>query len=75
MTKQLKKLHMRKVARAKDRVKLSEPDVRTPEEHEAARQASRAGWSEPGKGTTKTGAPAFLNGRASSTGSAAKTDA
>jgi hypothetical protein len=46
MSKRLVKLHKRKVARAKDRVKLSEPDVRTPEEIRAAREASRpaGGW-------------------------------
>ena len=36
------KRHMRQVARAKERVKLSEPDVRTPEQLAAAREASRA---------------------------------
>lgn len=42
MTKILEKRHKRKVARAKARVKLSEPDVRTPEQIQAAREASRA---------------------------------
>ena len=35
------KRHKRQVLRAKERVRLSEPDVRTPEQLEAARQASR----------------------------------
>ena len=41
MDKRLTKRHKRKVSRAKDRVKLSEPDVRTHEQIEAAREASR----------------------------------
>ncbi len=42
MNKRLAKRHMRQVARAKERVKLSEPDVRTPDQLAAAREASRA---------------------------------
>ena len=42
MTKRLLKRHQRQVARAKANVKLSEPDVRTPEQVRAAREASRA---------------------------------
>jgi hypothetical protein len=42
MNKRLLKRHKRQVARAKERVKLSEPDVRTPEQLAAAREASRA---------------------------------
>ena len=42
MNKILAKRHKRQVARAKERVKLSEPDVRTPEQLAAAREASRA---------------------------------
>jgi len=42
MNKHLAKRHQRQVARAKDRVKLSEPDVRTPEQLAAAREVSRA---------------------------------
>jgi len=42
MDKRLIKRHKRQVARAKQRVKLSEPDVRTPEQLAAAREASRA---------------------------------
>lgn len=40
MTKRILKRHKRQVARAKARVKLSEPDVRTPEQVRAAREAS-----------------------------------
>ena len=42
MNKRLVKRHKRQVARARERVKLSEPDVRTPEQLAAAREASRA---------------------------------
>jgi len=42
MDKRLLKRHKRQVARAKEHVKLSEPDMRTPEEITAAREAGRA---------------------------------
>ncbi|MGB7760150.1 MAG: hypothetical protein WBL61_09985 [Bryobacteraceae bacterium] len=42
MSKRLLKRHKRQVARAKERVKLSEADLRTPEQLAAAREASRA---------------------------------
>ena len=42
MNKRLLKRQKRQVARAKDRTRLSEPDVRTPEQLRAAREASRA---------------------------------
>ncbi len=42
MSKRLMKLQNRKVARAKAKVKLSEPDVRTHEQIAAAREASKA---------------------------------
>ena len=42
MNKRLEKRHKRQVARAKQRVKMSEPDLRTPEQLAAAREASRA---------------------------------
>ena len=41
MDKRLTKRHERQVARAKERVWLSEPDLRTPEQIRAARKASR----------------------------------
>jgi len=46
MDKRLAKRHKRQVARAKERVRLSEPDVRTPEQIEAAREASRPDFSQ-----------------------------
>jgi hypothetical protein len=47
MNKRLLKRHKREVARAKERVKLSEPDLRTPEQVRAAREASRPGGGQP----------------------------
>ncbi|HEX4595297.1 MAG TPA: hypothetical protein VH157_13535 [Bryobacteraceae bacterium] len=42
MDKRLQKRHKRQVARAKEHVKLSEPDLRTPEQVTAAREAARS---------------------------------
>jgi hypothetical protein len=42
VNKRLLKRHKRQVARAKDRIRLSEPDVRTADQVRAAREASRA---------------------------------
>ncbi len=42
MDKRLAKRHKRQVARARANVKVSEPDLRTPEQIEADREASRA---------------------------------
>jgi hypothetical protein len=46
MDKRLQKRHKRQVSRAKERVRLSEPDLRTPEQLRAAREASQpaGGW-------------------------------
>lgn len=41
MDKRLEKRHKRQVARARANVKTSEPDLRTPEQIEADREASR----------------------------------
>jgi hypothetical protein len=41
MTKRLLKRHKRQVSRAKTKVRLSAPDLRTPEQVKAAREASR----------------------------------
>lgn len=73
MDKRLLKRHKRKVARAKEHVKLSEPDLRTPEQIKAAREASRA-TQGPGQGpSTQSSAASFRNRAATGTGSAAKT--
>lgn len=42
MDKRLQKRHKRQVARARERVKVSEPDLRTPEQLAAARELSRS---------------------------------
>jgi hypothetical protein len=42
LNKRLLKRHKRQVARAKEHVKLSEPDLRTPEQITAAREAGRS---------------------------------
>lgn len=74
MDKRLEKRHKRQVARAKKKVKISEPDVRTPEQIEAAREASRPDASLGNK--TRVNAPggAIRRNYAAGTGSAAKTD-
>ncbi len=41
MNKRLEKRHKRQVSRAKEKARVSEPDVRTPEQLKAAREASR----------------------------------
>jgi hypothetical protein len=77
MDKRLAKRHKRQVARAKEHVKTSEPDVRTPEEIRAAREASR-----PTGASGRMGLPASFaasstraRGAAAAGHSAAKTDA
>jgi len=52
MDKRLAKQHKRRVARAKMNLKVSEPDVRTQEQLEAAREASRP--------TNKPGLPSSM---------------
>jgi len=73
MDKRLAKRHKRQVARGREKITLSEPDLRTPEQIKAAREASRptGGRSE---------GPPMLNSTQSNrerasvgTGSAAKT--
>jgi hypothetical protein len=75
MDKRLAKRHKRQVARAKEHVKLSEPDVRTPEEIKAARDASRRTMGPGSDSTVNNAATSFRGGKAPGTGSAAKTDA
>lgn len=56
MNKRLLKRHKRQVSRAKERVKLSEPDLRTPEQVRAAREESRpaGGWRNGSKSVYAT---------------------
>ena len=74
MDKRLEKRHKRQVARAKDKIKLSEPDVRTPEQIEAAREASRANNTRGDQPKMSASTRSFRNNFATTTGSAAKTD-
>ena len=46
MDKRIAKRHKRQVQRARERIRLSEPDVRTPEQLRAAREASRPAYSD-----------------------------
>ncbi len=72
MNKRLLKRHKRQVARAHQRVKLSEPDVRTPEQVRADREASRPeGAWRGGSGANYSG-PSVHTSAAPSTGSQAK---
>ena len=74
MDKRLAKRHKRQVARAKEHVKLSEPDVRTPDEIKAARDASRATQGGGSSGSIRNTASAVRGTHVQGTGSAAKTD-
>ena len=71
MDKRLAKRHKRQVSRAKERVRISEPNVRTPEQIEAAKEASRPDLSRGDKSHVRNSA-GFRS--SFSTGSAAKTD-
>ena len=74
MDKRLAKRHKRQVARAKDKAGPSEPDVRTPEEIEAAREAGRSNLGGGLAGPkVPVGGQTNRKNYAASTGSAAKT--
>ena len=74
MDKRLAKRHKRQVARAKEHVKLSEPDLRTPEQIKAAREASRPDLDRSTEGSLRGALPSFRGNQTRGTGSAAKTD-
>jgi hypothetical protein len=74
MNKRLAKRHKRQVSRAKERVRLSEPDLRTPEQIAAAREASRANRGGSSPASVRNSVPSFRNNQGPNTGSAAKTD-
>lgn len=74
MDKRLAKRHKRQVARAKEKVKVSEPDVRTHEQIEAAREASRPDLSRGNQPKIAASGRSFQHNLATNTGSAAKTD-
>jgi hypothetical protein len=74
MNKRLLKRHKRQVARAKERVKLSEPDLRTPEEVRAAREASRPDAGRRNGPRARYSTPSFRNQASPAAGSSAKVD-
>lgn len=74
MDKRLAKRHKRQVSRAKARVRISEPDLRTEEQIKAAREASRPIGGRGSESNMRTSAPSFRNSQSPGTGSAAKTD-
>jgi hypothetical protein len=73
MDKRLEKRHKRQVARAQNKAKISEPDVRTPEQIKAAREASRPDNIRGNKQQPAV-APQSFRKLATGTGSSAKTD-
>ena len=75
MDKRLAKRHKRQVARAREHVRLSEPDLRTPEQIKAAREASRPAGTHGNLGAAHTATPPFRSRQTPGTGTAAKTDA
>ena len=74
MDKRLAKRHKRQVERAKQHMKLSEPDVRTPEQIKAAREASRAPASRGNVPNAPGAVTSFRGNRPPLTGGAVKTD-
>jgi len=75
MDKRLLKRHKRQVARAKEHVKISEPDLRTPEQIKAAKEAGRAPVGHTKGPSPKNSALSFRGSPTSAASSAAKTDA
>ena len=74
MDKRLAKRHKRQVARARAHVKTSEPDLRTPEQIEADREASRAATGMRGdQPKVAASSRPLRHNPAIATGSAAKT--
>jgi hypothetical protein len=74
MNKRLEKRHKRQVARARERVKVSEPDVRTPEERRAAQEASRPAASRGNDLGAHYNTPAVRSHAGPTSGSKAKAD-
>jgi hypothetical protein len=74
MDKRLAKRHKRQVARERQRVKLSEPDVRTPEQIKAAREASRSARGNSNVGAHVGNSTPAARTVVQNSGSAAKTD-
>ena len=74
MDKRLAKTHKRKVARAKQGGTPSAPDLRTPEQIQAAREAGRSASGRSSTPSAANSAPNLRNNARRTTGSAAKTD-
>ena len=75
MNKRLLKRHKRQVARAKEHVKLSEPDLRTPEQITAAREAGRSAGGRRGGSEAPGATPSLRKNTHAAARSAAKADA
>lgn len=73
MDKRLAKRHKRQVARKREQIKVSEPDVRTPEQIQADRDASRATVDHVSTNTALGANPGSRSNRPPASGSAAKT--
>jgi hypothetical protein len=74
MDKRILKRHKRQVSRAKARVRLSEPDLRTPEQVKAAREASRPAAGRRGGPHAHFPAPPAQNRASLAAHSTAKAD-
>jgi hypothetical protein len=75
LNKRLLKRHKRQVARAKEHVKLSEPDLRTPEEISAAREAGRSAGGRRGGLPEPSALPSLRRHAGAAAHSPAKADA
>jgi hypothetical protein len=74
MNKRIRKRHERQVSRAKARVRLSEPDLRTPEQLTAAREVSRSIASRHSLPHAHYASPAVRNPAGAFAESSAKAD-
>jgi hypothetical protein len=74
MDKRVEKRHKRQVSRAKKKVRMSEPDLRTPEQIEAAKAASGLHSNAGNKPESAVSGRSIRSRLATRTGSAAKTD-
>jgi hypothetical protein len=75
LNKRLLKRHKRQVARAKEHVKLSEPDLRTPEQITAAREAGRSAGGRRDGPQAQSAMPSLRRHAGAAAHSPAKADA
>ena len=75
MNKRLLKRHKRQVARAKEHVKMSEPDLRSPEQITAAREAGRSAGARRGGSEAPSAMPSLRRHSGAAAHSPAKADA